>query len=88
MHISKDDFFLVFKTAFLEIMIKGNIQGGFWGAGLIPHNPDAVLSKLDVKLLYNPFYSHLPLSYLLTSIIAYLSLFSLSGLVVHCYDCH
>ena len=50
MHIGKDDFFLAFKTAFLETMTKENVQGGFWGAGLISHNPDAVLSKLDVKL--------------------------------------
>ena len=49
-HIGKDDFFLTFKTAFLETMTKENVQGGFRGAGLIPHNPDAVLSKLDVKL--------------------------------------
>jgi hypothetical protein len=31
-------------------MTEKNIQGGFRGAGLIPHNPEAVLSKLDVKL--------------------------------------
>ena len=47
---SKDNFLLAFKTAFLETMIKENVQGGFQGAGLIPHNPEAVLSKLDVKL--------------------------------------
>jgi hypothetical protein len=50
MHIGKDDFFLAFKTAFLETMTKENVQGGFRGAGLIPHNPDTILSKLDVKL--------------------------------------
>jgi hypothetical protein len=27
-----------------------NIQGGFAGAGLVPYNPERVLSKLDVKL--------------------------------------
>ena len=27
-----------------------NVRAGFRGAGLVPHNPDAVLSKLDVRL--------------------------------------
>ncbi|KFZ24878.1 hypothetical protein V502_00643 [Pseudogymnoascus sp. VKM F-4520 (FW-2644)] len=31
-------------------MTEHNIQGGFRGAGLYSHNPEAVLSKLDVKL--------------------------------------
>lgn len=31
-------------------MTEKNIQGGFRGAGLIPHDLEAVLSKLDVKL--------------------------------------
>ena len=31
-------------------MTKENIQGGFRGAGLIPFDPQAVISKLDVKL--------------------------------------
>ena len=51
-HISKDDFLLTFKTAFLETITEENVQGSFWGTGLIPHNPDVILSKLDVKLLY------------------------------------
>ena len=49
-HIGKDNFFLAFKMAFLKTMTKKNVQGSFRGAGLIPHNPDAVLSKLDIKL--------------------------------------
>ena len=31
-------------------MTKANIAGGFRGAGLIPFDPQAVISKLDVKL--------------------------------------
>ena len=31
-------------------MIAENIKAGFRGAGLVPHNPEAVLSKLDVRL--------------------------------------
>lgn len=50
-HITKEDFFLTFFfAAFQEPMTAKNIQGGFRGAGLIPHNPEAVLSRLDVKL--------------------------------------
>jgi hypothetical protein len=49
-HITKEDFFPAFSAAFQEAMREKNIQGGFRGAGLIPHDPEAVLSKLDVKL--------------------------------------
>jgi hypothetical protein len=49
-HITKEDFFPAFSAAFQEAMTEKNIQGGFRGAGLIPHDPEAVLSKLDVKL--------------------------------------
>ena len=31
-------------------MTEKNIQGGFRGAGLVPFNPEAVFSKLDIKL--------------------------------------
>jgi hypothetical protein len=48
-HISKEDFFPAFFAAFKKAMIKENILGGFRGAGLMPHNPEAVISKLDVK---------------------------------------
>lgn len=49
-HITKEDFFPAFLTASQEVMTEKNIQGAFRGAGLVPHNPEAVLSKLDVKL--------------------------------------
>ena len=47
-YISKETFLPAFKTAFEQSITKENIQAGFGGAGLVPHNPQAVLSKLDV----------------------------------------
>ena len=47
-HISKETFLPLFKTAFEQSITKENIQAGFRGAGLVPHDPQAVLSKLDV----------------------------------------
>jgi len=49
-HISKEDFFPAFFAAFKQSMTVKNIQGGFKGAGVMPHDPEAVLSKLDVRL--------------------------------------
>jgi hypothetical protein len=47
-YISKGTFLPAFKTAFELAFSKSNIQAGFRGAGLVPHDPEAVLSKLDV----------------------------------------
>ena len=49
-HITKVEFLSAYHTAYNKVMSKENIAGGFRGAGLIPHNPAAVISKLDVKL--------------------------------------
>jgi hypothetical protein len=49
-HITKLEFLLCFKAAFFDSITESNIQGGFRGAGLVPFNPDAVLSKVDIKL--------------------------------------
>ena len=49
-HITKDDFFPAFRTAFETVFTEQNIDGGFRGAGLVPFSPEAVISKLDVKL--------------------------------------
>ena len=49
-HITKVEFFLAFKAAYTQSMTIANSQAGFRGAGLIPFNPQAVISKLDVKL--------------------------------------
>ncbi|KFY21100.1 hypothetical protein V493_07574, partial [Pseudogymnoascus sp. VKM F-4281 (FW-2241)] len=44
------EFFLAFKAAHFTAMIESNNKGGFRGAGLVPFDPEAVISKLDVKL--------------------------------------
>jgi hypothetical protein len=49
-HITKDDFFPAFQAAFEAVFTEQNVKGSFRGAGLVPFNPDAVISKLDVKL--------------------------------------
>ena len=49
-HVSKLEFLYGFREAFFASMTEKNIQGGFAGAGLIPYDPERVISKLDVKL--------------------------------------
>jgi hypothetical protein len=49
-HITKVEFFLAFKAAYFAAMTESNNRGGFRGAGLVPFDPEAVISKLDVKL--------------------------------------
>jgi hypothetical protein len=48
--IKKEAFLPAFKVAFEKLMTKENICAGFRGAGLVPHNLEAVISKLDVVL--------------------------------------
>jgi len=49
-HISKLEFLCAFRKAFSSSMTEKNIQGGFAGAGLVPYDPQRVLSKLDVRI--------------------------------------
>ena len=49
-HITKLEFFLALKAAHFTAMSEANIQGGFRGAGIVLFDPQAVISKLDVKL--------------------------------------
>jgi hypothetical protein len=49
-HITKVEFFLAFKRAYLESVSVQNAQAGWRGAGLVPFDPEAVLSKLDVRI--------------------------------------
>lgn len=49
-HITKLEFLPAFRAAFNRSITKDNICASFRGAGLVPFNPDAVLSRLDVKL--------------------------------------
>jgi hypothetical protein len=49
-HITKTEFLPCFIAAFRDAFTESNIQGGFRGAGLVPFDPEAVISKLDVRL--------------------------------------
>jgi hypothetical protein len=49
-HITKLEFLLAFKAAFLQALRAENIQGGFQGSSLVPFNPEAVLLKLNIRL--------------------------------------
>lgn len=49
-HISKEDFFPAFYIAFCTTMTESNARAGFQATGLVPYNPDYVISQLDVRL--------------------------------------
>jgi hypothetical protein len=49
-HITKVEFFIAFKAAYFESITSQNAKAGFRGAGLVPFDPQIVISKLDVKL--------------------------------------
>lgn len=48
-HITKDDFFPAFKAAFFASMGEQNVQAGFRQAGIVPLDPQVVISRLDFK---------------------------------------
>jgi hypothetical protein len=49
-HINKPDFLRAFHAARTEAMTLANIQSSFAATGLVPHNPERVLSKLHTQL--------------------------------------
>jgi hypothetical protein len=49
-YVTKTEFLLSFIAAHNASITKSNIQEGFRGAGLVPHDLEAVLSKVDIKL--------------------------------------
>ena len=49
-HITKAEFLIAFQAAFAKVFTPENVKAGFSGAGLLPLDPEKVLSKLDVKL--------------------------------------
>ena len=49
-YITKVEFLTAFKAAYPRSITVQNAQAGFRGAGLIPFNPQVVISKLDIKL--------------------------------------
>jgi hypothetical protein len=50
MQVKKETFLSAFQIAFNKAITKDNMQAGFRGAGLVLHNPERVLSKLNVVL--------------------------------------
>jgi DDE superfamily endonuclease len=46
-HVDKEEFLMLYVRAHAEAMTKQNIQSGFAAAGLVPFNPQRVLSTLD-----------------------------------------
>ena len=49
-YMTKIEFLLAFQQAYSKTIIKDNILGGFQGAGLVPHDLEVVISKLNIKL--------------------------------------
>ena len=47
-YISKETFLPTFKAAYEQTFTEDNTHAGFWGAGLVLFNLEAVLLKLDV----------------------------------------
>ncbi len=48
-HIDKKAFLAAFKPVFNKAFSKKNILSSFRATGLVPHNPDVVLSRLEVQ---------------------------------------
>jgi hypothetical protein len=48
--IKKEAFLLAFKAAFKKVITKENICAGFRGAGLVLHNLEVVILKLNIVL--------------------------------------
>ena len=48
-HVDKAEFLLAFMQARIEALSIRNIQSGFAAAGLVPPDPDQVLSKLQIR---------------------------------------
>ena len=49
-HVTKVEFFISFKATYLDSITLQNAKAGFRGAGLVPFDPQVIISKLDVKL--------------------------------------
>jgi hypothetical protein len=53
-HVTKLKFLPAFCAAYQQSITEKNIRSSFQAAGLVPYNPEAVLSKLDVRLRTPP----------------------------------
>ena len=46
-YINKSDFLFSYLTARIEALTPNTIRSGFAAAGLVPYNPEYILSKLN-----------------------------------------
>ena len=49
-HITKAEFLIAFQAAYTKVFTPNNVKARFAGAGLVPLDPERVLSKLDIKI--------------------------------------
>ncbi len=49
-HIDKPDFLIAYVSAREESMAINTVRSGFVATGLVPYDPDRVLSKLNTQL--------------------------------------
>src|SRR5579862_9106909 len=49
-HITKLEFLPALRAAIEITFTPSNIKGGFRGVGLVPFDPEVVISKLDIQL--------------------------------------
>ncbi|KAJ8070928.1 hypothetical protein OCU04_001286 [Sclerotinia nivalis] len=49
-YIIKVEFFIAFKAVYQQSITTQNIKAGFRGVDLIPFDPQAILSKLDIRI--------------------------------------
>jgi hypothetical protein len=49
-HITKLEFLSSFREAFFAAMTAKNALGGWAGSGLVPYDPERVISRLDVQM--------------------------------------
>lgn len=49
-HINKSDFLLAYLTARTESITSNTVRSGFAATGLVPYDPERVLSKLNTQL--------------------------------------
>ena len=47
-HIDKLEFLDAYKQARMKVFTESNIRSGFTATGLVPYNPDQVLSRLNI----------------------------------------
>ena len=53
-HITKLEFLPIFRAAYFEAITESNARGGFRGVGLVPFDPNVVISTLDVRICTPP----------------------------------